>query len=99
MQMVINWSDVIKRSVSIKIIGYLLIPVALYLIPLNWIEHQHSICLIKNLTGHECPGCGMTRAVLSAMHLQFANAWHYNKLVIVVLPLLVYVWGRKCFKS
>jgi hypothetical protein len=63
-------------------------------LPPEWLKNQHSICLFKNLTGHECYGCGMTRAILSGIHLQFVNAFHYNKLFIIVLPLLVYIWSK-----
>jgi hypothetical protein len=72
--------------------GILLVPVILYLIPLDWIKDQHSICIYKNITGNECIGCGMTRAILSVIHFQFENAYYYNKLIIIVFPLLVYIW-------
>jgi hypothetical protein len=39
----------------------------------------------------------MTRAILSAIHFQFTNAFHYNKLVIIVLPLLIYIWFKTLF--
>jgi hypothetical protein len=64
-------------------------------IPLEWLKNQHSICLFKNITGHECYGCGMTRAYLSAMHFHFADAILYNKLFLIVLPLLIYIWAKK----
>jgi hypothetical protein len=92
MQMVIPWLEDNRQLQQIKRIGFSFIPIALYLIPLNWIKHQHTICLYKNITGHDCYGCGMTRAILSALHLQFQDAFNYNKLVIVVLPLLIYSW-------
>ncbi|MBK7133568.1 MAG: DUF2752 domain-containing protein [Bacteroidales bacterium] len=69
-----------------------MVPVVLYFIPLDWIKDQHTICLYKNITGNECIGCGMTRAILSVIHFQFENAFYYNKLVVVVFPLLVYIW-------
>jgi hypothetical protein len=80
-------------------IGILLIPVALYFIPVEWLNRQHSICLFKNLTGHECYGCGMTRAILSSIHLQFENAFHYNKLFVIVLPILIYLWIKTFLNS
>lgn len=90
MQMVINWSE--DKIQKIKGIGVILIPVALFFIPLGWLQHQHTICIFKNITGHDCYGCGMTRAILSSLHLRFIDAYHYNKLVFVVLPLLVFIW-------
>jgi hypothetical protein len=74
--------------------GLLLLPVILYAVPLEWLKDQHSICLFKYFTGKECYGCGMTRAVLSVIHFQFENALKYNKLILIVFPLLVYIWGK-----
>ncbi len=37
-------------------------------------------CPIKWLTGVSCPGCGMTRALLAALRLDFASAVHYHPL-------------------
>jgi hypothetical protein len=88
-----------------KLPGYLkvsliaLLPVILRLLPLEWISNQHSICLFKNITGHECWGCGMTRAVLSAIHFRFTDAWAYNKLVIIVLPILAWIWVKTLYES
>jgi hypothetical protein len=75
-------------------IGILLIPVVMYFVPLEWLKNQHSICLFRNLTGHDCYGCGMTRAIFSALHFRFDDAFHFNRLYVVVLPLLVYIWAK-----
>jgi hypothetical protein len=77
-----------------KYAGIILIPVAFYFVPLELLKSQNSICLFKNLTGIECYGCGMTRAILSAIHFRFVDAFHYNKLFLVVLPLLIYIWAK-----
>lgn len=37
-------------------------------------------CPIKYMTGISCAGCGMTRAYLSLLHLQFENAFYYHPL-------------------
>ena len=60
---------------------------------------QDSICLFKNITGSDCYGCGMTRAILSALHFRLDNAFHYNKLFVIVLPLLVYIWTKTFIKA
>jgi len=77
------------------LVGILLIPVVMYFTPLEWLRSQHSICIFRNLTGHECYGCGMTRALFSAMHFRFEEAFHYNKLFPVVFPLLIYIWAKR----
>ena len=68
------------------------LPLVAYLVPEGWIMQGHSICLVHNLFGVECWGCGMTRALYSLMHLRFADAWHLNRAVVIVAPLLAYVW-------
>jgi len=83
-------------------IGTLLVPIILYLVPLDWIEGQQTICVFKNLTGHDCPGCGTTRAVISAVQLNFKNAWNYNYNIVLVFPLLMFYWTKLvlyCYKK
>lgn len=75
-------------------LGIFLIPAVIYFVPTEWIRNQHSICLFLNITGHECYGCGMTRAVFAAIHLRFNDAFHFNRLSPVVVPLLVYIWVK-----
>jgi len=55
----------------------LLVPAAILaaarLLPAGW-ESPLPLCLFKALTGHDCPGCGMTRAFLLIGHGRFADA-------------------------
>lgn len=87
-----------RGSTGIKPSGkvglYLLLPLVFFLIPTSWLEGHRSICLIYNVFGVRCPGCGMTRALSCAVHGRFKQAFQYNWLVVVVLPLLGYVWLR-----
>lgn len=81
-------------------LGFLLaLPLLLILIPTAWLERRRSLCIIKNLTGRNCPGCGMTRAISSASHGQFGQAWRYNRLVVIVLPILGYEWLQALAKA
>lgn len=48
--------------------------------------------------GIPCPGCGLTRATLAALHGHFAQAFHYHPLFLLVTPVYVFVlsslaWG------
>ena len=90
----IYWSEDRKLLWLIKLAVLLLVPIVLYLIPPEWIKNQRSICLYKFITGRECYGCGMTRAVFSAIHFHFSEAFYYNKLFLIVLPLLIYIWVK-----
>ena len=41
-------------------------------------------CPIRFFSGISCPGCGMTRAYLSAVHLNFSEAFSYHPLWVAV---------------
>lgn len=84
-----------KSKNIILLSAYILLPSVLYLIPIDWLNKQHTICLIKNVFGFECFGCGITRAIVSGVQLDFIKAIEYNKLVIIVLPLFIYEWFKK----
>ena len=72
--------------------AYIILPIILFFMPLEWLNKQHSICLIKNIFGVECYGCGITRAIISGVQLDFIKAIEYNKMVIIVLPLFINEW-------
>lgn len=76
------------------------LPAALYAVPLERItQGGHSICLFKNLFGRECWGCGMTRAMFSLLHFEFQAAWEYNRMVVVVAPLLAYLYIKEIVRT
>lgn len=79
----------------IKFIIWVSIPFLLWFLPANYFDTGESICLSQVLLDKECPGCGITRSVQHAMHLDFASAWRYNKLIVLVLPFLVYLWASQ----
>jgi hypothetical protein len=68
-------------------------------IPTSFFESGHSICIIKNVFGVECPGCGMTRAISSVFHGNLVGAFQYNKLVVIVFPLLCYICIKTIIKD
>ena len=45
-------------------------------------------CLFRTLLHIPCPGCGMTRAVVSLLHLEFPTAFSYHPMVFA-LPVMV----------
>ena len=47
------------------------------------------ICIFHAVTGGYCPGCGATRALCALSRGDLPAAWHYNALLVAVLPLLV----------
>lgn len=75
-----------------KVAFYLLLPIIFLLIPTSWFESRRSLCLIRNIFGVKCPGCGMTRAISCIFHGNLKKALQYNRLVVIVFPLLCHVW-------
>lgn len=46
-------------------------------------------CPIKHLSGISCAGCGMSRAIVSALSFDFGEAFRYHPLWIIVPPSAV----------
>lgn len=52
-------------------------------------------CVFRLVTGLECPGCGMTRALRAAAQGDLAGAFRYNVLSVTLLPVFgLYLAGR-----
>jgi hypothetical protein len=57
-----------------------------------WLLAQHGPawfpgCLFHRFTGLHCPGCGMTRAAYAALHGQIGEAFRFNPVGMILLPL------------
>lgn len=79
-------------------IGFnLMLLILLYNIPINS-KVLNNICLIKYFTGKECWNCGMTRAFLSVLHLDFKLAYEFNHNVLVVFPFTVGIYLYSWYK-
>ncbi|MFX3639256.1 MAG: DUF2752 domain-containing protein [Candidatus Pristimantibacillus sp.] len=54
-------------------------------------------CVFHELTGFYCPGCGVTRVIQSLLQLDIEQAFRYNSLLFVLLPLyaMYFVATRK----
>lgn len=89
-----------KNRIFICLCINILLLILLYMLP---IESKHSLCIYKNITGKECFNCGMTRAFLSILHLNFKQAVKYNWRVVIVFPytILVYIiaWVKYVLKK
>jgi hypothetical protein len=76
-----------KSYIQIGIV--VIIAVLFWLIPKDYLGEKYPICLFRLVTGHQCLGCGMTRAIWSILHFRFHEALEYNWKVVIVLPILV----------
>jgi hypothetical protein len=81
------------------LVVYILVPISIFLLPMNFFDSDTTVvCLSRLLLDMECWGCGLTRSVMHALHGDFSGAWGYNKLIVVVLPLLIAVWAKNLWK-
>ena len=74
----------------IYLIVLVFIPILLVILPSDYFDRGNSICLSLFLFDTECYACGMTRAIQHLIHFDFLTGYNYNKLSIIVLPLLIY---------
>ena len=58
----------------------------LYFMPLG---HERSFCLFKFLGFSSCPGCGLGHAIHYALNGDFVTSWHYHKLGLPALCILI----------
>ena len=82
-----------------KLCVLFLLPLLLSFVSLNNLEGKRSLCLFKNLFGFECYGCGITKAIIACIQLDFIRAFEYNKLIVIVMPLMIYLWVKEILKS
>ena len=56
---------------------------------LVWLPLTHIgiPCPVLTVTGLYCPGCGMTRAAISLLHLDMYQSFRYNALLFFIPPL------------
>ncbi|MEN3041421.1 MAG: DUF2752 domain-containing protein [Bacteroidia bacterium] len=78
-------------------IAFLLLPGILLLLPADFFDTGRSICIFKNLTGMDCPGCGLTRATQHLLHWDWQKAMQYNPLVIVTSLILGWIWIKNLY--
>ncbi len=77
----------------------IIIPVVLLILPANVFDDGQSICLSMLLLDIECYACGLTRASQHFIHFDFQTAMEYNKLVVIVVPLLSLLWLKEILNT
>jgi hypothetical protein len=77
----------------------LIIPLFLLLLPSNFFDSGDSMCLSIVLFDRECYACGMTRAIQHIIHFDFFVAYQFNKLSVIVFPLIVISYFKEFKKA
>jgi hypothetical protein len=77
----------------------LIIPLVLLLLPSTFFDSGNSVCLSVVFFDSECYACGMTRAIQHLIHFDFFIAYQFNKLSMIVLPLIVFSYFKECKRA
>lgn len=57
-----------------------------------FLNHTYSFyipCFFHKITGFYCPGCGITRMILSLLKFDFYQAFRWNPFLFSVIPLFL----------
>ena len=79
------------RKSKISLIFLTLMGIGIYFLAQKLINF-HIDCPFHSLTGLYCPGCGTTRMIKSLFQGQFYQAFRYNPLVFLMLPLFIFIF-------
>lgn len=81
----------------VALIGILLALVVLYAIFDPAESRFFPQCIFHRITRLQCPGCGAQRMFHALLQGDIAMAFHYNALLVVMLPLLIFMaWLEMC---
>jgi hypothetical protein len=67
-------------------------PFFLIAMPIDYFDRGESICISVYLFDLQCLGCGLTRGVMHLIHLDFKEAWEFNKLTFLIVPIAILFW-------
>jgi hypothetical protein len=87
----VRWNQ--KAFVYARLGFYIVVPILLLVLPADFFDKGESICLSKALLDMECYACGITRATMHFIHFEFVDAYYFNPLSFVIVPLLILIWG------
>jgi len=81
-----------KVITVLHLIFLIVTPLTILLLPTSFFDEGITLCPSKRFFNFECLGCGMTRAIMHLVHFDFESAVYYNKLSLLVAPILGGYW-------
>lgn len=81
-----------KRLVAYSLLSLCVVAFVLLLIlPADYFDNGRATCVSVIIFNKKCYGCGMTRAIQHLIHFDFKEAYHFNWLSFIVLPLSIFM--------
>ena len=90
---------IIINKYFIKILLLLSIPLIVLNNNIFGITTGSTTCIFNNILGINCFGCGITHAVIEAVNGNFVQSINYNFNVIIVFPVLIFLWCKQLYRS
>lgn len=78
-----------QKWAIISVIAYLLIMKVFF----------HNLCPIVLITGYPCAACGMTRAALALLRLDFQEALYYHAFIFPLAVMAIYLFIKRYLKK
>ena len=82
------------NKLILKIILLICIPIIILITSFIGLGNGQTICLFNNILGVNCIGCGTTKSIISFMNGEFIQSFNYNYNIIIILPLLLFIWWK-----
>lgn len=86
------------KIAKLKLLILISLLIVIYIIPLKFIE-ERSFCIFYNLFKVKCYGCGFTRAFFNMTRFNIREAIEYNRMIIILGPIIVYVFAFEIWDS
>ena len=84
-----------KKKVLLIYLVLLIIFIAYYI--LNKTTGFYIPCIFHEITGLDCPGCGITRCLFDLVNLRIKDAFLVNPLVFIYLPFIIVYFLYKSY--
>lgn len=81
----------LKQSSTGRVLLLLLL-ILYFAVAYSLMNHYDITCVFIEVFGIPCPGCGMTRAFLSLLKLDFYHAFKYNVVIFFMPYVFIYVF-------
>ena len=87
-----------KKLVVILTVAALLVGAVIYFV----VDPSSSTilpkCAFLKLTGFQCPGCGSQRAIHALLHGDVVEAWKFNAMLVVMIPVVAAIVSSSFLK-